>query len=165
MSCVNTFIARNRLHKSGVPVSLHHTKEDYEIHYVPLAQRVYGIACFADGVKFIAVNNRKDAYTQHMVAAHEIAHHLLRHSNGLFICREHDWFYRHMEVHANLAAAKILIPEDLLGTHLAAGLTLNELQHVFQVPPQLIGFYINKSQILSGLESGMNATGEIAVGW
>jgi hypothetical protein len=38
------------------------------------------------------------------------------------------------------------------------------LQHVFQVPSRLIEFYINKNQVLSELEHGMNATREMAIG-
>lgn len=145
------FIARHHLHGNGVPVSLASLIDRYDVRYVPFSAGVLGAAFFYKRLRIILVNGETTPYTQRMTLAHEVAHHALRHPNSYFECRDGGWWYDHLEMHAQHAAAVILIPGGEVIEYLAQGASTSELSHVFEVPESLVLMRVHMADCIPAL--------------
>lgn len=123
---------------ASAPVDLQPIADLYDIQHLPLSATTMGAAFVNEVGGVIGVNASLHPYEQRMVIAHEFSHILLRHPNSLFLCRLNDWWYYHLEMEAQRAAAAILLPAGQLATMALEGASEEELQDAFRVPADLI---------------------------
>lgn len=107
-----------------VPVELVAHRLGLTVEPAPLGEGVSGVLVISDGSATIGVNQSHPAVRQRFTVAHEIGHYLLHRKSGdLFIDKAYTAVFRdtkssagedRIEVQANLFAAALLMPQDLV---------------------------------------------------
>lgn len=134
---VAAFVETHRLH-SSIPVDLSVIYDLYDVQFLPFENRWFrGFIYREPDIALIGVNAHFDAHQRRAIIVHELVHDLVGDMNWL-CAPSRDWWYRHVEDRAQHLAAQVLIPRTPFDEALKSGASLADLQHVFEVPLDLL---------------------------
>lgn len=133
--------ARRLLHEHGVndpPTPLERITQSLGIavHYLPLDDELSGMAFIKDSKRIIVLNAGHHPNRQRFTLAHELGHHLLHadylakgvHVDKVILRRNvlSQQGADPKEIAANAFAAELLMPEEMVKSHMGAGLDFND---------------------------------------
>lgn len=137
LELIHQFVRTHRLHES-IPVDLAPLYDAYDVRLVDFSKAILGFCYASKQHTVIGINAHLHPYVQRAVLCHEIAHHLLKHPNSLYLRSINGSRYRHLEARAQEAAAIMLVPVRSLQLIGLSSSSAAELEDYFQVPAELI---------------------------
>ena len=130
------FVRAYRLHEC-IPVDLAPLYDVYDVRLVDFSKAILGFCYASKHHTVIGINANLHPYMQRAVLCHEIAHHLLKHPNSLYLRSINESRYRHLEARAQEAAAIMLVPVRSLQL-VGLNSSVAQLEDYFEVPAELI---------------------------
>jgi hypothetical protein len=141
LGAIRRFVSRHSLHRHGA-VNAQELYDLLNVARVNLSDQTLGCSYWSRVEPMrnhqVIVNGRLSAHTQNAVVGHELAHHLLRHPNGIYLCQHGAWAYRRCERAAEAGSAVLWVSRRYAAQLIGEGATLSDLEEVFSVPGQLI---------------------------
>jgi Zn-dependent peptidase ImmA (M78 family) len=129
-------IHRYHLH-SRMPVDLRQITEKFDIRKFNFTPMTMGYALVRPKQIHIGISQNLDPAWQRMAQAHEAAHVIANHQNGLFVCKTGDWSRDDHEREAQIIAAYLLIPQRVIQDNYRVGVA-PQLARTLLVPPDLV---------------------------